>query len=138
MRRLLLLLIVLGVAGFAGSCAYADDEDKGHFSGGDNSHHDSRPFPTGDGKDVIPATDVSDGYDGARIRRAVSEGKAQPLRNILETLHDRFQGEVVRIRLDSQANKLIYFIRIIDSSNQLFEVQVNASTGKIVGPAGLY
>jgi uncharacterized membrane protein YkoI len=137
-RRVFLSLTIWGMIGPAIPAALAEDD--GGSDGGGDDHEDNHQGSDDGSKSSGSGTGSNnhDTSDGFRIRRAVSEGRARPLKEILATVHQKYQGDIIRIRLDGSGNKLVYHIRIIDPSNQLFEVLVNAGTGKIVGPAGLY
>ena len=74
-----------------------------------------------------------DGDDDDRIKAAVKRGEAAPLRTILEAVRKRYQGEVVKIKLVGKGKKLQYRIRLIDASNNLIEVRVNAANAVIIG-----
>ena len=179
-RRILLLMLVLGLAVQGAAPSMAEDDgghdgrdghdsrdghdnrDGGKDDGKDDSGGDSKDDGGGDGKDDSGGGGKDDstgsgrnddgggnpreggdnqGYGGDNddwIRREVREGKVAPLRKILATIREQYGGQVVRVRLTGQGGKRLYWIRIIDTSNQLIEVQVNASTGNIVVPSGIY
>jgi Peptidase propeptide and YPEB domain len=156
-RRLVLMFMLLGLVGQAAPKAFAKDGDSGSDGGGsdggsddggdsddggsddggsdDNDNSGSGSSDDGDDDGGKTSTSKNDD-DNKRIRSAVRDGKAEPLRKILSTVRKRYKGEVVRIRLSGKGKGLLYRIRIIEPSNRLIEVRVNASTGRIVGAAG--
>ena len=78
------------------------------------------------------------GSDDARIRAAVKSGQAEPLKNILAAVRQHYPGEVVRIRLTGQGDKLLYKIRMIDPNNKLIDISVDAKTSRVVSAPSLY
>lgn len=158
-RRLLLMMLVLGLTVQGATAAMADSErehEKEDSSGGGGTAG-TGSSREGDDNEKNESTDSSKDDDGgsnereggggnqrgrsdndAWIRREVSAGKVAPLRKILATVREQYGGQVVRVRLTGRGANRMYRIRLIDTSNQLIEVQVNASTGNIVVPSGIY
>lgn len=101
--------------------------------GGDGSKGDSRG-----GSDDSKESGSDSDSDDNRIRRAVRDGKAQPLKTILKKIRARFQAQVVRVRLTRRGNALMYRIRMIDRENRLIDVPVEAASGDVVTPNGIY
>ena len=155
-RRLVLMFMLLGLAGHAIPSAAAKDGD----GGGDNNGGDSDGGGDGDnsgsggGGGDDGGSDDSDGgdddgdssgdsgsdsrkSDDNRIRNAVRKGDAQPLRSILSRVRQRYEGNVVRIRLTGTGSRMAYRIRVIDRDNKLIEIRVNAKTGRIVRATGV-
>lgn len=149
-RRLFLVLMLLGLAG-QGMTAVAKDGDSGGGDGGggdgggDDGGGDSSGKGGGDdsdsGKDSDDDNDDRDGDDDDRdddddkIRKAVEKGEAEPLRRILSNVRRNYKGKVVKISLTGRGRNMQYRIRLIDTSNRLLEVRVNAKTGRIIGTA---
>lgn len=86
-------------------------------------------------RDTFPYVSVPEA-EADRIRRAVDEGRAEPLSKILEVVRNRYPGEVVNIRLKEAAGSLLYTIRVLTREGRLVDVQVNADTATIVGDRG--
>ena len=129
-RRLFLVLMLLGL-GTQGMPGFARDGESG--GGGDSDGG-------GDGGDDDGGDDNSgknddDDSDDDKIRNAVEAGQAEPLRKILSRVRRNYKGQVVKISLTGQGRNLQYRIRIIDPSNRLVEVRVNARSGRIIGTA---
>lgn len=136
-RRLFLVLMLLGL-GTQGMPGFARDGESG--GGGDSDGGDSDGG--GDGGDDDGGDDNSgknddddDDSDDDKIRNAVEAGQAEPLRKILSRVRRNYKGQVVKISLTGQGRNLQYRIRIIDPSNRLVEVRVNARSGRIIGTA---
>lgn len=137
-RRLFLVLMLLGL-GTQGMPGFARDDESG--GGGDSDGGDSDSDGGGDGGDDGGGDDNSgkndddDDSDDDKIRNAVEAGQAEPLRKILSRVRRNYKGQVVKISLTGQGRNLQYRIRIIDPSNRLVEVRVNARSGRIIGTA---
>lgn len=129
-RRLLLLGAVIWLPAAAASRAFADD-DKG----------DGKDDGGGGGKGGGSAGGGSSGASGNGgsddIRAAVKSGEAAPLKDILSVVRQNYPGQVVSIKLGGAANRLVYLIRVIDTSNRLIEIHVNAKSRKIISVAGV-
>ena len=138
-RRLFLTLLLLGLAG-QGLPALAKDGDSGGSDGGgdDSGGGDSDNSGSGNSNDDdSDDDDRKDDDDDDRIRDAVRKGDAQPLRKILSAVRNVYKGQVVRIRLTGTGRNLLYRISLIDRSNRLLEVRVNAKTARVIGTTGL-
>lgn len=120
-------------------------DDGGDDSGSDNGNSGSnsgsgtkggKPAKSDDDKGKVD----DDGDEDDRIRAAVKRGEAAPLKTILDVVRQRYDGEVVKIKLVGKGKKMQYRIRLIDGSNNLIEVRVNAANAVIVGSTepGLY
>ena len=110
--------------------------DDGKDDSGDDGKDDDSGSGTKGGKPSKPDDDngqEDDGDDDDRIKAAVKRGEAAPLRTILEAVRKRYKGEVVKIKLVGKGKKLQYRIRLIDASNNLIEVRVNAANAVIIG-----
>lgn len=135
-RRLFLVLMLLGL-GTQGMPGFARDDESG--GGGDSDGGDSDGGgdggDDGGGDDNSGKNDDDDDSDDDKIRNAVEAGQAEPLRKILSRVRRNYKGQVVKISLTGQGRNLQYRIRIIDPSNRLVEVRVNARSGRIIGTA---
>lgn len=134
-RRLFLVLMLLGL-GTQGMPGFARDGESG--GGGDSDGGDSDGGGDGgddDGGDDNSGKNDDDDSDDDKIRNAVEAGQAEPLRKILSRVRRNYKGQVVKISLTGQGRNLQYRIRIIDPSNRLVEVRVNARSGRIIGTA---
>ena len=69
-------------------------------------------------------------YD--RARRAVDNGEARPIAELLEGVKTQVPGEVVGVEFEREHGKWVYEFKIIDSVGRLLEVYVDAQTGKIL------
>lgn len=92
--------------------------DGGDGGGGDNGGGGNN---TGNG-----------GSGGDRALKAVRSGNAAPLKEILVAVKRRFDGDVVRVKLAHQGQRLVYNIRILGADNQLRDIVVDAKAGQIL------
>jgi uncharacterized membrane protein YkoI len=88
----------------AGGAAYADDDGKGD---GDEDDHD-------------------------RARRALEEGQARPLAEILAIVEDELGGRIVGVELERRRGRYIYEFRVITPSGELREIYVDAMSAEIL------
>jgi uncharacterized membrane protein YkoI len=100
------LLLALALAGAAGGRALADDDDD-------------------DGKG-------RHGRDHERARRALEEGRARPLAEILEALRGRLDGEVIGVEFDREDGRYVYEFKVVGADGRLREVYVDALSAEIL------
>lgn len=84
----------------------------------------------------VAATGVAwaddDGDDHDRARRAVSEGKALPLTDILAMLRPSLDGEVIEVELEQKGGRLLYELKVLSPAGRVREIYVDAATAAIV------
>ncbi len=73
-----------------------------------------------------------DRRDHERARRALEEGRARPLADILTQVRDRLGGEVIGVEFDSEDGRYIYELKVITPAGQLREIHVDALTAEIL------
>ena len=128
-RRLLLLGAAIWLPAAASRAFAGDDKGDGKDDGGGGGKG---------GGSVGGGSSGASGNGGSDdIRAAVKSGEAAPLKDILSVIRQNYPGQVVSIKLAGAANRLVYLIRLIDTSNRLIEIQVNAKSRKIVSLAGV-
>jgi len=78
--------------------------------------------------------DDDDNDDSAhnRASRAVEQGRAQPLAELLRKVQTRLGGEVIGLKLKRKNGSLIYKLKVVTPAGRLEEVSVDAMTGEIV------
>lgn len=74
--------------------------------------------------------DEDHSYD--RARRASERGEILPLTEIYERVLRRFPGRVLEAELEREDGRWIYELKVLDASGRLYEVDTDASTGKIL------
>ena len=80
--------------------------------------------------------DDDDDDDHNRASRAVEQGHALPLTEILQKVQARLGGEVIGVEFKGKQNLLIYKLKLVTPAGRLLEVSVNATTGDIVASKG--
>ena len=70
--------------------------------------------------------------DHERARRALEEGRARPLADILTQVRGRLGGEVIDVEFDRENGRYIYELKVITPAGQLREVHVDALTAEIL------
>ena len=117
-RRAFIGFLLQGFVCGAGS-ALADSQGKPHTvkREGDGDHDDD---------------DRDDGPESAR--KAVAEGRAVPLRELLPIVLNQYPGEVVGVKLQARGESLIYRVRILEHGGHLITVGIDAVSRRIVGP----
>lgn len=104
LKRRTSLLLAFALIGAAGGLARADDDD---------------------GKD-------RHGRDHERARRALEEGRARPLAEILEAVRGRLDGEVIGVEFDREDGRYVYEFKVVGADGQLREVYVDALSAEIL------
>jgi len=74
--------------------------------------------------------DVDDDHDEAR--RAVEQGRARPLAEILNRIQPRLGGKVIGVELEREHERYIYELKVVTSGGELREVYVDAMTGEML------
>jgi uncharacterized membrane protein YkoI len=76
--------------------------------------------------------DDHDEREQAEIRRAVKEGRAAPLRDILDLVARDYPGEVVRVKAEVKDGMVVYKIKVLAADGGITEVRVDAVTRQII------
>lgn len=101
------LLLGLALTGAAGGLARADDDDDDDRKG----RH---------------------GRDHERARRALEEGRARPLAEILEAVRDRLDGEVIGVEFEREDGRYVYEFKVVGADGRLREIEVDALSAEIL------
>jgi len=82
---------------------------------------------------AAPAAVASDGDEGAPedVRRAVEAGEIKSLADILAAVRGQLPGEVAGVEIEHEHGRWLYEFRVVDSKGRLYEVYVDARSGKI-------
>ena len=110
LKRRTALLLGLALAGATGGLARADDRNDdrdGDRKGGHRRDHE-------------------------RARRALAEGRARPLAEILEAVRGRLDGEVIGVEFDREDGRYVYEFKVVGSDGRLREVDVDALSAEIL------
>ena len=74
----------------------------------------------------------ADDRDHERARRALEEGRARPLAEILEAVRGRLDGEVIGVEFDREDGRYVYEFKVVGSDGRLREVYVDALSAEIL------
>ena len=76
--------------------------------------------------------DDDDDDDHDRARRAVEQGRALPLRVVLDQVERQFQGRAVNVELERKHGRLIYEIRLLQADGRVVKLEVDAASGAVL------
>ncbi len=76
--------------------------------------------------------DDDDDKDHNRATRALQQGEARPLAEILSKIRGQLGGEVIGLKFKQNDGHYVYKLKVVTPSGQLREVSVDAATGEIV------
>ena len=65
-------------------------------------------------------------------RRALQEGRARPLADILAIAKDNIRGEVIGVELEERAGAMIYELRVLRPNGELVELYLDALTAAVL------
>jgi uncharacterized membrane protein YkoI len=74
---------------------------------------------------------ADDGHDHDVARQAVERGEIKPLAEILQTVREKFPGEIASVKIEREHGRLRYEFRIVGAQGRLLELHVDAATGEI-------
>ena len=77
-------------------------------------------------------TGLADDDDHELARRALEEGRALPLAEILAKMKPDLPGQVIEVVLEVDDGTLIYDLKVLSPNGRLQEIEVDAATGKIL------
>ncbi|MTH79792.1 PepSY domain-containing protein [Paracoccus aestuariivivens] len=80
----------------------------------------------------LPPLEAEDGLDAGFARGAVLRGEILPLDQILDIVRAEFDGQIVEIQLELEEGVLTYEFDILSPEGRLFEVEIDAASGKIL------
>jgi uncharacterized membrane protein YkoI len=80
----------------------------------------------------VAYSDDGEHDDHERARRALEEGQARPLAEILARVRDRLGGDVVGVEFDRKKGRYIYEFKVVAPGGRLRAVYVDAMTAEIV------
>ena len=77
-------------------------------------------------------TGLADDDDHDLARRAVEEGRALPLAEILAKMKPDLPGKVIEVVFEIDDGNLVYNLKVLSAKGRLHEIEVDAATGKIL------
>lgn len=68
-----------------------------------------------------------------QARQALQRGQILPLTRILEIVHARVPGTVIKVKLDDKDDdRFEYEVKVLTASGRVMEVEIDARTGRIL------
>jgi uncharacterized membrane protein YkoI len=75
---------------------------------------------------------VADDDDHEFARRALEQGRALPLADIIAKVARQVPGKVIEVELEDDDGTLVYEFKVLSPQGRLQEIEVDAATGKIL------
>jgi uncharacterized membrane protein YkoI len=86
---------------------------------------------------LMPSTVLADReHDYERARRAVDQGEALALADILTRVRSDLGGDVVGVEFERKRERWVYEFKVIDPAGRLWEIYVDAGTAAILKREG--
>lgn len=80
---------------------------------------------------AVPAAVAGDEIAPEEVRRAVEAGEIKSLADILAAVRGKLPGEVAGVEIERERGRWLYEFRVVDGQGRLYEVYVDARSGKI-------
>jgi len=83
---------------------------------------------------VAPRMAVASDHDEHRrdqVRRAVEASEIKSLAEILKIVQGKLPGEIAGVEIEREHGRWLYEFRVVDGKGRLFEVYIDARSGKI-------
>lgn len=74
----------------------------------------------------------ADDVDHDIAKRALEQGRALPLADIIAKIGPQVPGKVIEVELDDDDGALVYDLKVLSPQGRLQEIEVDAATGKIL------
>ena len=74
--------------------------------------------------------------DHRRAQKAVREGRALPLNEVLQTVQGSLGGNLISVRYRESRDDTRYIFKVITDEGRLVEINVDARTAEVVGASG--
>ncbi|QIL45356.1 peptidase [Acidovorax sp. HDW3] len=71
-------------------------------------------------------------HDHERARQALQQGRVLPLRQVLDGVERDYGGQVLKIEFESDDDRFVYDIRLLQNDGQLVKLRVDAVDGKVL------
>ena len=135
-RRKFITLLLAGT--LLAAVPQAAHADEGSGSDGDADHSGSGG---GGGDDDNSGPGGGDAEDDEKDRQAASkavrEGRAVPLRELLRMVKEKYPGDVVDVKLRRAGRTMTYRVRVLDRHGRLLTLSVDAASKRITRAQGL-
>lgn len=81
---------------------------------------------------TMPAAVADDDkHERDAVHRAVEAGEIKSLADILAAVRGKLPGEVAGVEIEREHGRWLYEFRVVDGKGRLYEVYVDARSGKI-------
>ena len=118
----------------SGSDGGDDDHSGSGGGGGDDGNSGSGG---GDDDNSGPGGGDDDEKDRQAASKAVREGRAAPLRELLRIVKEKYPGDVVDVKLRRAGRTMTYRVRVLDRHGRLLTLSVDAASKRITRAQGL-
>lgn len=78
---------------------------------------------------AVPAVADDDHVNARKLRES---GEIMPLEKIIERARAAKPGEVLETELDRENGRYVYEVEIVDDAGQVWEIKLDAKTGKLM------
>jgi uncharacterized membrane protein YkoI len=80
---------------------------------------------------LLPMLVAADG-DHERAKALHDSGKIMALEQILENIRDEYPGRLLEVKLEQENDSVIYEVELLDSEGKVWELELDAVTGKLL------
>jgi len=80
---------------------------------------------------LLPMLVVADN-DHERAKALHESGKIMALEQILENIRDEYPGRLLEVKLEQEDDRVIYEVELLDSEGKVWELELDAVTGKLL------
>ena len=135
------LLAAVPQAAHADEGSGSDGGDDDHSGSGGGGGDDGNSGSGGGGDDDNSGPGGGDAEDDEKDRQAASkavrEGRAAPLRELLRIVKEKYPGDVVDVKLRRAGRTMTYRVRVLDRHGRLLTLSVDAASKRITRAQGL-
>lgn len=80
---------------------------------------------------AVPSAVADDEHERDAVHSAVEAGEIKSLADILAAVRGKLPGEVAGVEIERDDGRWLYEFRVVDRKGRLYEVYVDARSGKI-------
>ena len=83
---------------------------------------------------ILAATAIPSAADDDHVnaRKLRESGEIMPLEKIIERARAEKTGDVLETELDRENGRYVYEVEIVDEAGQVWEIKLDAKTGKLI------
>ncbi|MEQ8289052.1 MAG: PepSY domain-containing protein [Gammaproteobacteria bacterium] len=71
-------------------------------------------------------------FSADEIKQLKDSGNIMPLESILQLVQKNYEGRIIEVELDKEDKTYVYEIELVDDNNIVWELEVDAATGKVL------